>query len=193
MKTPTRLAMAAMLTTVVLGSSALHAQTRQPVSLHLSAITTQFSTDEGTSTRGIGGEVQLRYTARWFSMAVGGQYTNHDVSGQSFQIGGVLVEPRVLLDIGLDAFAPYLALRGAYTQVIDSPPGVATTGREYGGGGGFLIVLGSRVNLDIGAAVTKASYTSDVAGFSTSFTARNIVAKAGFSIGIGNSRGTDAK
>jgi hypothetical protein len=185
--------LAVALASVILMPRPVSAQTRQPVSLHLSAVTTQFNTDEGTSSRGVGGEAQLRYTAGRFSFAVGGQYTTHDVGGQSFQIGGALIEPRVLLDLGLDAFAPYLALRGAVTQVMNSPDGVSTIGREYGGGGGFIVVLGSRVNLDVGAALTRASYATDVSGFSSRFTATNVVAKAGFSIGIGSSRGDGAK
>lgn len=182
-------AIAALLVTLLVAlSQPGGAQTAQPVSLHASAFTTQLTIDGATTSNGIGGEVQLRFTSGLFSVGIGGQLTTHPSLQQGgARLAGVLVEPRLVIDVGRNSFAPYVAARLGYVRVLGLAD-ASTEGFDAGGGAGFIVPLTSRVNLDVGGALVRSLYESQVRGQQstqkTSFQSMNYAAKVGLSVGL---------
>jgi hypothetical protein len=159
-------------------SHAAFAQTSQKISVQGSGLFAQLYGDAFTDIKdGIGGELQLRYTPGKWSFGAGIQHTIHDYSNtlsipvegndipifSNVKLTGVFVEPRYVIDIGSAKFAPYLSGRFAFSKmkfeftdelltaltgfILDlSEP----TGPTINGGGGVLIRLASRANLDLG-------------------------------------------
>jgi hypothetical protein len=167
---------------------ALHTQTRQPVSLHLSGYSTRFVAESGReSSLGVGGEGQLRFTISRFSIGLGAQWTQHS-SGQ-VQLGAALIEPRWTLPVPSDIMAPYVAVRGAVGQQLNAPDRVSLQFFDVGGGAGLLIRLNRRVNLDAGGAVVRSLYRVSSAangpGLVSDYSANNFAAKIGLSVGLG--------
>jgi len=158
---------------------------------------------------GLGGELQLRFTPGVWSFGVGAQASSHGTTGEGFDgqtvmLQGVFVEPRRVIDIGSSRVAPYLSARLAYLQqTIDFTlsDGVTTldvsaeaSGAQVNGGGGLLMRLSPRVNLDLGATFGVIRFgdvlvnvpgvgQTNVAG--TSGTGQNLVLRAGLAIGLG--------
>ena len=144
------------------------AQTSQKISIQGSGLFAQLFGDAFRDIKsGKGGELQLRYTPGKWSFGGGIQMTFHDVSEdveavfKQVKLTGVFVEPRYVIDVGSSSYAPYLSGRFALSkmkfEIQDDvlPPGftadlTSPTGPTINGGGGVLIRLGGRANLDLG-------------------------------------------
>jgi opacity protein-like surface antigen len=174
------------------------AQSAQPWSIQASVLAASQQIG-GNSISGIGFEGQLRYTpASVWSLGAGFQYSSHPSGNEKIDIVGGFLEPRYAIDIGSDKVAPYLAARLAYlheSSTLDVDPGVTVTladfsssGSAFGAGAGVLVRATSRINIDVGAAFVRQSFSSATTGGNTanfsSFT--GYVAKAGLSLGFGS-------
>jgi hypothetical protein len=152
---------------------------------------------------GAGFEAQVRYNPSAFSIGVGYQTSAHDLNVQGFDkvnLSGGFVEPRYVLDMGSDRAAPYLSARIAYLQqkadITEAGETYTLTadGTQINGGGGFLVRMSSRVNLDLGltfgainfedVVVTNSSGQS-VTVTGSSGTGQNLVLRLGVSVGLG--------
>jgi hypothetical protein len=169
------------------------AQSAQMVSLQISGLgAVPFGGGLSNVTTGAGWEAQLRVNPSAFSIGAGVEQTFHTISGISGRnvtlLGGFL-EPRYVIDFGSDKAVFYLSGRAALSQITVEEGGVDRTGTGYtlNGGGGFLVRLGGRTNLDLGATmgykdlgiVTLSTGTFDLG------TGANVVGRIGLAIGIG--------
>ena len=169
---------------------------------------------------GPGAEVQVRVTPSLWSYGAGVQYSTHSITGGDFtlSLSGVFFEPRRVFDVGSAKFAPYLSARVAYLNLAADFDDVglgairatspelslavarrATATISAGGlqgnvGGGVLMKLSPRVNLDLGATLGgirfgKATLEVDGRVIETSETVtgtgQNVVVRAGLAIGLG--------
>lgn len=195
---------AALVTAVVFmtiaSASPAAAQSAQRWSLQGSAIAVvpSGSAYDGLNS-GIGAEAQARYTPSALSWGFGVQYSSHGVDVPGFDervsLAGPFVEPRYVLDVGRSTFAPYLAARLAYLQQRLEVQGVKATagGGQVNLGGGVLLRLSPRLNLDLGATygminfsdaeVSAGGQTVKVDG--TSGSGQNLVLRLGLAMGLG--------
>ncbi|MGH7525628.1 MAG: hypothetical protein ACREMX_02885 [Gemmatimonadales bacterium] len=179
-------------------SRELAAQSAQPISLQGSGLFNAVFGNVFTGLRdGIGAEAQIRYTPGAFSVGAGFQYTNHELEGRSedARLYGGFVEPRYRIHAGSNVVAPYLSARFSLLKVGFSGGdlSLSSTFMQLNGGGGLLLRLGSRVNLDLGATygynrlgdgtLTRESSGSSVPVKSSS--GSNVVARLGLAIGLG--------
>lgn len=169
---------------------------------------------------GPGGELQVRVTPSLWSYGAGLQYSTHgvdNVNNYNISLSGVFFEPRRVFDINSTKVAPYASARLAYLSLTADlgpfQPRVASSaapvslsvarlenatlsasGFQGNVGGGVLIKLSPRVNLDLGTTVglirfgeTQEKVGGRVVGTSgsTSGTGQNIVVRAGLAIGLG--------
>ncbi len=140
-----------------LGSD-LEAQSAQPISLQVSGLVNGVLKDVfiGLQT-GVGAEAQFRYTPGALSVGAGFQFTIHQLQERSdnARFYGVFVEPRYRIHAGSNVAAPYVSTRFAVLKVGFSGEdlSLSSTFLELNGGGGLLIRLGPRVNLDVGATL----------------------------------------
>jgi hypothetical protein len=190
-----RTAAVALAAVITVGVSRASAQSAQPWSLQASLLAASQKIAEGTeAVNGIGIEAQLRYTpAALWSLGGGVQYSVHPSGGDEIAITGFFIEPRYALDIGSDRFAPYLAgrfaiLRQALELDERGDDDFASNGMAFGGGAGLLIRATRTINIDIGAALLRQSFSDAESGqFIVSFGSfMAYVAKAGISIGFGS-------
>lgn len=221
-----RSALAAVIAVTALSTPAA-AQSAQRWSIQASGLFVGVSGDayEGLKS-GPGGEVQVRVTPSLWSYGAGLQYSTHGidgVSGQNVALTGVFVEPRRVFDVGSPKVAPYVSARLAYLRfsldfgdvgqmraVAGANPDVALSAQQaranlvfsasgYQGniGGGVLIKLSPRVNLDLGATLgtikfgeVKAELDGRTVGSSgtSSGTGQNAVVRAGLAIGLGGGK-----
>jgi hypothetical protein len=105
---------------------------------------------------GYGAELQLRYSPSALSIGGGVQYTTHKVTGFedvdfTVDLYGAFIEPRYVIDIRSNNFAPYLSARFAYSLLETSDSTATASGLTGNGGGGVLIRLSPTTNLDMGA------------------------------------------
>jgi hypothetical protein len=153
---------------LVVVSHAASAQTSQKFSVQGSGLFAQlYGTAFDDIKNGIGGELQFRYTPGKLSFGGGIQHTRHDVSEDvsevfsQVKLTGIFVEPRYVIDVGSSSYAPYLSGRFALSKMKFEiqegvlPEGFSAnltepTGPTINGGGGVLIRLGGRANLDLG-------------------------------------------
>lgn len=186
---------------LVLPSAApLEAQSAQRISAQGSLIYVSPSGDayEGLGS-GVGFEAQLRYTPSAFSLGIGYQSSSHDIELEGFAdetatISGVFLEPRYVIDVGSMAYAPYIAARLALlSQSVDLDGLEASaSGTQLNLGGGVLLRLSPRINLDLGATygaidfddveVSYEGQTVTVDGSGGS--GKNLVLRAGLTIGL---------
>jgi hypothetical protein len=190
-------------------SRELEAQSAQAISLQSSGLYNAIFGDVFTDLNdGLGAEVQLRYTPSAFSVGAGFQYTTHEVEAwqpelealveglpEDVQLYGGFVEPRYRIYAGSDVVAPYVSARFSLLKV--GFPGdefsLSSSYIQMNGGGGLLVRLGPRVNLDVGATFgynRQSAGTLSVASTDDEFRARsssgsNIVARLGLAIGLG--------
>lgn len=148
---------------------------------------------------GVGFELQARYTPSAFSLGAGYQRSSHDLdfddgTSESVALSGPFIEPRYVIDVGSMSYAPYVAGRLAFlTQSLEiSGISASASGTQVNFGGGVLVRLSPRVNLDLGATygvinfddvVVESggqSYTFD----GTSGSGQNLVLRAGVTVGI---------
>lgn len=169
------------------------AQSAQPYSVQFSALgSVPFGGGLTTVQPGPGWEAQLRYNPGAVSLGVGVEQTFHDLDGfanRTVTLLGGFFEPRYVVDVGSDSAAPYLSGRIAVSSIsVEEGPSSATaTGFTLNGGGGVLVRLGSRTNLDLGASVGYKKLGQ--ADFGTSVfdmgNGANLIARVGLAIGLG--------
>jgi len=170
---------------------------------------------------GFGAEAQVRYTPSAFSFGVGFQWTTHSthifdsipvqfptisfVDEPSVQLYGVFFEPRYTININSNSIAPYVSARLSGLKVkneVSITDGTETvtltstaTGVAINGGGGILVRLSSRINLDAGVTVGYISFGDLTLEFTPSDPAfppqtiptdsgTNILGRLGFAIGL---------
>lgn len=145
---------------------------------------------------GYGAEAQVRYTGGAFSWGGGLQGTTHDWNDSqnnrwNLRTLGVFLEPRYVLP-ATSRLGPYLSARLALTALrlkfSDTDIGDAK-GQTINGGGGVLVAVSPRINLDFGASfgyTDFGEFTQDNAptGLSTG-SGTNLILRAGLAIGVG--------
>jgi hypothetical protein len=183
------------------------AQTSQRLSVQASGIYADLFGDEfGTLNAGVGLEVQLRYTPSALSIGGGLQYTVHgdseaEADGHDADIDllGVFVEPRYVISTRSERVAPYVSARLALARFdvrVEFSDGEVLTftasGGTFNGGGGLLVRLTPRMNLDLGATAGYTSYEAtegSVAGqqFEVQLgSGTNLVLRLGVAVGLGS-------
>lgn len=111
---------------------------------------------------GPGFEAQVRYTPSVWSFGFGGQVSQHDfddpdLHGMKVSLAGAFFEPRRVIDVGSSKAAPYVSARLAFLQqsidfeVDGTTVNASASGAQVNGGGGVLVRLSPKVNLDLGA------------------------------------------
>jgi hypothetical protein len=180
-----------------LGSGGAAAQSAQRFSLQGSGLNAQLygSAYDGLH-QGYGVEVQARFTPSAWSFGAGVQYTRHAITGldQKLKLYGGFIEPRYVIVLRSSAFAPYVSARFSLLKqdlAVGDVSGSAT-GVTLNGGGGLLIRLSSRLNLDLGSTygytrfgdfiVRNSANGLQVAGPSGSGT--NLVVRVGLALGL---------
>ena len=179
-----------------LGSD-LQAQSAQPFSLQLSGLLKGFFVDVFTGMQnGIGGEAQFRYTPGALSVGAGFQFTFHELEDrtENARFYGGFVEPRYRIHAGSNVVAPYVSARFAVLKVGFSGDdlSLSSTFVELNGGGGILIRLASRLNLDLGATFgynrlgggTLTSRSSATVERVAPRSGSNMVARLGLALGL---------
>ena len=182
-------------------SSTAMAQSAQRWALQGSAIAVvpSGSAYEGLKSGG-GVELQLRYNPSALSWGLGIQYSSHGIDAPGFgdekvSLTGLFVEPRYVIDVGSSSYAPYMAARLSYLQQrLDVGGATASaSGGQANLGGGVLMRLSPRLNLDLGltygiinfsdAEVSMNGQTVTVDG--TSGNGQNRVLRVGLAVGLG--------
>jgi predicted porin len=171
---PRRLAVT--LAVLLLGTTSVHAQSRQLVSLQASGALV-FPEDEypglESGTR-LGWEGQLRFTFGRFSIGAG--YQRSTVFRSAQEVGDItatlslgFIEPRYVLGVLGNVGAPYLAARAGYGGLlIRAPDDVVRSTTEsftYGGGVGMLFRVASGVSADLGAQYFRADFDQGSSGY----------------------------
>ena len=198
--------LAISLVAVALNPAPIEAQTGQRFSIQGSALYTNHRGDGfRTMTAGTGFELQGRYTPGALSIGSGVQYTRHgdseakaDGHDAAINLLGLFVEPRYVIATSSDRAAPYLSGRlvvATFDVKVDFSDGetlaFTSNGLTANVGGGLLIRVANRVNLDVGATVGYASYQDTegtVAGqpFNMEMgSGRSVVARIGLAVGLG--------
>ena len=195
--------------------AAAHGQTGQRYSVQGSGLyAALFGKAFEEINNGAGIELQFRVTPGQLSVGGGLQYTVHtptEGAGEFFEtirLTGLFVEPRYVVDVGSARYAPYLSARLAISAMsfviaegatqpdvelnIEEP-----TGPTINGGGGVLIKLSNRVNLDLGATFGYTQFKDITIRAENTTTGQqatavvkvgsgsNMVLRAGLAIGLG--------
>lgn len=177
---------------VITGTERAEAQTAQRFSLQVSGLGSMpFGGGLSEISLGPGFEAQVRYNPSAFSIGAGFDITFHTVDGTDTDVTltGGFIEPRYVIYVGSDRLAPYLSARGAVsqTEVDDGTETATATGFTLNGGGGLLLVLGSRANIDIGATlgykdVGEAEFSTGIFDLGTG---SNLILRLGIAFGLG--------
>jgi hypothetical protein len=175
----------------------LEAQSAQTFSLQASGLVNGVFGDVFTGLQdGIGAEAQFRYTPGALSVGAGFQITVHEVKGrmEDARLYGGFIEPRHLIHVGSNTAAPYVSARFSLLKVSFSGGdlSLSSTFIQLNGGGGLLLRLGSRLNLDVGATYgynhlgtgTLTSKSSGAALPVESSSGSNVVIRLGLAIGL---------
>ncbi|MCC6773371.1 MAG: outer membrane beta-barrel protein [Gemmatimonadaceae bacterium] len=190
---------------VLVAPSLVQAQSAQRYSLQASGIFVGVFGEayEGLKS-GPGFEAQFRITPSAWSYGFGVQGSVHSTDDPNFgdetvTVAGIFFEPRRVIDVGSSQFAPYVSARVAFLQqsldvIINGTQVTAdATGAQFNGGGGVLVRLSPRVNLDLGATYGLINFGDvevDVAGVGstklegTSGNGSNLVLRAGLAVGL---------
>lgn len=170
------------------------AQTASPISLQVSGLwSIPFSGGLSGVSAGPGVEAQIRYNPSLFSIGVGAEISWHDVTGtdRSVRLTGAFIEPRYVIQTSSESIAPYLSGRVAVSQTTFEVSNLTSTGTGFtvNGGGGLLIVLGSGVNLDLGATIGAKGLGSATVETTppTTFdlgSGTNVIIRVGLAIGL---------
>lgn len=182
-----------------------HAQSAQRYSVQASGL---YVGTLGTAYEGLkagpGFEAQFRISPSAWSYGFGFQASSHDftdpvLSGNSVTLAGAFFEPRRVIDVGSSQFAPYISARLAFLQqsatfdVSGTSVKASASGGQINGGGGVLIRLSPKVNLDLGATYGLVHFSDvevDISGVGktnvsgSSGNGQNIVLRAGVAIGL---------
>ena len=172
------------------------AQTAQPFSIQASGLYASLfgSAFDGLGA-GLGFEGQVRFTTRMgMSFGLGYQHTLHSITGlpDDIALAGPFFEPRYTLPVDAERYAPYLSARASVLQQNYDANGISgsASGFTINAGGGMLIRLASRANLDIGATYgfTDFGDFTIVGGTGTltgpSGSGSNVIARVGLAIGV---------
>lgn len=175
----------------------LEAQSAQTFSLQVSGLVSGVLKDVFVGLEnGVGAEAQFRYTPGALSVGAGFQFTIHELEerSESAHFYGGFVEPRYRIHAGSNVVAPYVSSRFAVLKIGFSGEdlSLSSTILELNGGGGILVRLGPRINLDLGATLGynhlgKGTLLSEVSGIEvpvTSSSGSNLVAHLGIAIGL---------
>lgn len=175
----------------------LEAQSAQPFSLQASGLVNGVFGVVFTGLQdGIGGEAQFRYTPGALSVGAGFQFTIHELEGrpENARLYGGFIEPRYRIHAGSNVVAPYVSARLSLLKVGFSGGDLAlsSTFIQLNGGGGLLVRLGSRLNLDLGATFgynrlgngTLTSKSSGTAVPVESSSGSNVIIRLGLAIGL---------
>ena len=187
---------------LVAGSTTLPAQSAQRWSIQVSPIFVAAFGDayEGLE-NGLGLEAQARLTPSAWSFGFGLQASSHGLSDldENVTLAGIFFEPRRVFDLGTNQ-APYLSARVAIlsqSATIEDPSfgsiDLSATGAQFNVGGGVLIRLSPRVNLDLGATlgiinfgdVEASSGGQTITVDGTSGNGQNLVLRVGLAFGLG--------
>ncbi len=182
-----------------------HAQSAQRYSVQASGlfVGTFGEAYDGLSS-GPGVEAQFRVTPSAWSFGFGVQASSHSfddatLGADDISLAGVFFEPRRVVDVGSSQFAPYLSARLAFLRqsldidVNGTAVSASASGAQINGGGGVLIRLNPRVNLDLGATYGLINFGDvevDIAGIGrttvegSSGNGSNLVLRAGLAIGL---------
>ena len=191
---------ALVLSAVTFLSSSAGAQSLQKYSIQVSGLYASLFGDAYSGVSGgVGAEGQLRVnTTTGWSFGAGVQYTTHSLEGvtEKMSLLGPFFEPRYAFVLGKreDIF-PYLSGRFSILQQRLSVSGVTgtTSGTTLNGGGGVLVPLGTRVNLDAGATYGYTTFgeitLTDKSNGQSLTTGKggsgsNIVVRVGLAIGL---------
>jgi hypothetical protein len=174
------------------------AQSAQPVSLQGSALFIQlYGNDFETTDPGYGFEAQIRYTPSAWSFGAGFQYTTHGVDNspdRATLVGG-FIEPRYVFSTGSASVFPYLSGRFYVVKFTaensDAETRATSTGLAANGGGGVLVRLSTRMNLDLGATFGyfkfdefKLELGNGLEGTAEGGTGSNLVGRVGLTFGL---------
>jgi hypothetical protein len=173
--------------------ASVYGQSAQLWSLQFSALgSLPFGGGLTNVSMGPGWEAQLRVNPSAWSFGFGVEQTFHDtesVDDQSVALIGGFFEPRLVIDIGSDNAMPYLSGRGAVSQltITQGESTASSNGFTLNGGGGFLVRMGDRVNLDLGVTVGYKKLGILELGASTidMGSGANAIARVGLAIGLG--------
>ena len=184
---------------VILGTlrGDLEAQSAQAFSLQLSGLVNGVFGDAFTGLQdGLGGEAQFRYTPGALSVGAGFQFTSHQIEGRMevARLYGGFIEPRYRIHAGSNVAAPYVSARFSVLKVGFSEGDLSLSSifMQLNGGGGILIRLGPRLNLDFGATfgynrLGSGTLTSESNGTTVpveSSSGSNLVVRLGMAIGL---------
>ena len=202
------------------------AQSRQPLSIQVSGLYARpfggdyHDFDVGS---GYGGEAQIRFTPGALSLGAGFQFTTHagkdyvlglddgssvDVTSVGAKLFGFFLEPRYVFFVRSDRVAPYLSARlsmlrygtdanwNSRSQPFGGSMSWNTMGLTANGGGGLLVRLGARTNLDLGATYGYSTFgayhlkVTERSGVSAENQmdgghGSNVVVRVGLAVGIG--------
>ena len=141
-----------------LTASDLEGQSAQTFSLQVSALVNGVLKDVFVGLEnGVGTEAQFRYTPGALSLGAGFEFTIHELKErtENARFYGGFVEPRYRIHAGSNVVAPYVSGRFAVLKIDFSGEdlSLSSTFLELNGGGGILVRLGPRVNLDVGATL----------------------------------------
>jgi hypothetical protein len=139
-------------------SGDLQAQSAQPYSLQASGLFNAILGGLFTNLHdGWGTEAQFRYTPGALSVGAGFQITFHDLEArtESASLYGGFIEPRYRIYAGSNVVAPYVSARLALLKMSFTGGDLSLSSvlLQLNGGGGVLVRLSSRLNLDLGASV----------------------------------------
>jgi opacity protein-like surface antigen len=161
------------------------AQSRQPVSLQASGewVFPTKNYDPALQTGAtLGWELQLRYTVGRFSIGAGYQRSvvfKSDAAALTGTLSLGFVEPRYVIAVLGERFAPYLAARLGYgALLIRETPRVTEKSFTYGGGAGVMIAVAPRFALDLGGQYFVADFSGGGG------TAGYFLARLGVAIGL---------
>lgn len=175
----------------------LQAQSAQPYSVQASGLFNAILGGLVTNLQdGWGAEAQFRYTPGALSVGAGFQFTFHDLEDRTegARLYGGFIEPRYRIYAGSNVVAPYASARLSLLKMSFSGGDLALSSMfmQLNGGGGILIRMSSRLNLDLGASfgydrsgsgtLTSKSQGTAVPVASTS--GSNAVIRLGLAVGL---------
>ena len=177
------------------------AQSRYPFSIQGSGLYARVLGDAYESIdllNGYGFELQGRWTPGALSFGAGYQRTNHSAESGEWTLSGAFFEPRFVIDVKSDRFAPYVSGRFSVLHLDGTKDelSASTSGINLNLGGGLLLSLGQagggRSNLDIGATygyTRFGDFTLAQGGGAETLeslgSGKNIVIRIGLVIGLG--------
>jgi hypothetical protein len=177
--------------------SDLQAQSAQPYSLQASGLFNAILGGLFTNLQdGWGAEGQFRYTPGALSVGAGFQFTYHELEARTedASLYGGFIEPRYRIYAGSNVVAPYASARLSILKMgfTGGDLSLSSIFMQLNGGGGLLIRLGSRLNLDLGASfgynrLGNGTLTSKSGGTAvpvTSTSGSNAVIRLGLAVGL---------